>query len=457
MKPFALKKWMRRVIAALLGMTVLAAPTDLLLLGQALPKEDLAFLRDMTRDVIEASRVPPGSNGGGRWPLTNTCGFTLITPGKDTYTAFWIRDFSMAVDSGFVTAEELRNHLLLTCKAQNGPEELKLANGLHVPPWAIPDHINYDGRASFYPGTYSSGHDQGSGACGRVPPIDDHYEFVHIAYTYWKRTHDAGPFLVEVNGASAFERLERAFASPTTDPETGLAQTTEADRAVGFGFCDGETHTGKLLFASLLRYRAAGELGELAKALGHRERVAVYLQVQKTIRPNLARTFADPAGKDGWLRASTGLSSQPDVWGTLFALHLGVLDHKQANAALKTIADAARRGTITLEGGVRQVPTDRDFSKTTAWERSMCAINTYQNGGYWHTASGWLIGALWKYDRPLALQVFSEMVAQLRAQDFRKGPGHGAPWEVYGPNGQGRQNPVYMASVSLPYGILKGL
>ncbi len=139
-----------------------------------------------------------------------------------------------------------------------------------------------------------------------------------------------------------FERLEKAFACPTTDPETGLAQTTEADRAVGFGFCDAETHTGKLLFASLLRYRAAGELAELAKALGHRERVAGYRQIQKTIRANLARTFGDPASRDGWLRASTGLSGQPDVWGTLFALHLGVLDRAQAAAARKTVADAVQ-------------------------------------------------------------------------------------------------------------------
>ena len=101
------------------------------------------------------------------------------------------------------------------------------------------------------------------------------------------------------------------------------------------------------------------------------------------------------------------------------------------------------------------MPTDRDFSKTTAWERSMCALNTYQNGAYWHTASGWLIEALWKKDRPLALQVFREMLAHLRAQDFRKGPGHGAPWECYGPNGQARQNAVYMASVALPYAALK--
>jgi hypothetical protein len=457
MKRFALRRLARPLIAVLLGIGASAATAAFPFFGQRLPKADMAFLRAMTRDVVEASRVAPNSNGGGRWPLTNSCGFALITPGKDTYTAFWVRDFSMSVDSGFITPAELRDHLLLIGQAQNGPAELELANGLHVPAWAIPDHINYDGRPTYYPGTYASGHDQGAGACGRVPPIDDHYEFVHIAYTYWKATRDPGIFGVGVKGATVFERLEKAFACPTTDPETGLVQTTEADRAVGFGFCDGETHTGKLLFASLLRYRAAGELAELARALGYRERAAGFRQIQAVIRANVARTFCNPKRTGGWLLASTGLSGQPDVWGTLFALHLGVLDRAEATAARVTVADAVRSGTITLEGGVRQVPTDLDFSQTTAWERSMCAINTYQNGGYWHTASGWLIEALWQKDRPLALQVFSEMLAHLRAQDFRKGPGHGAPWEVYGPNGQARQNAVNMASVALPYGILKHL
>jgi hypothetical protein len=363
----------------------------------------------------------------------------------------------MSLDAGFITADELRNHLLLICKAQNGPSELKLANGLHVPPWAIPDHINYDGRSAYYPGSYGSGHDQGNGTCGRVPPIDDHYEFVHIAYACWKATGDAGVFAVAVNGTTVFERLEKAFACPTIDPDTELPQTTEADRAVGFGFCDAEAHTGKLLFASLLRYRAAGELAEVARALGRHERAEDYRQIQRTIRANLVRTFSDAKGQQGWFRASTGLSSQPDVWGTLYALHLGVLDHASAAAACKTAAEAVRRGTITFEGGVRHVPTDRDFSKTMAWERSIVPVNTYQNGAYWHTASGWLIEALWKEDRALALQVFGEMMAHLRAQDFRKGPGYGAPWECYGREGQARQNPVYMASVALPYGILKRL
>ena len=72
------------LVALLLAGNGPGAGAALPFLGQGLPKDDLRFLREMTRDVVEASRVRPGSNGGGRGPLTNSCGFTLITPGKDT-------------------------------------------------------------------------------------------------------------------------------------------------------------------------------------------------------------------------------------------------------------------------------------------------------------------------------------------------------------------------------------
>jgi hypothetical protein len=422
-----------------------------------LPQQDVAFLRQMTRDVVEASRVRPGSNGGGGWPLTNTCGFALITPGKDTYRAFWIRDFSMALDSGLIGTNEIVNHLMLVCRVQNGPQERILAHGLHVPPWSIPDHINYDGGAVWFPGTYDSGTNQGDGTFGRVPPIDDHFEFVHIAYCLWQMAGDQ-KFLAEpVQGFSLIERLEKAFAAPTADPASGLAQTTESDRAVGFGFCDAEVHTGKLLFASLLRYRAADEMAQLEQALGHKILAAGYRATQKQIRSHVFRVFGAAAGQDGWLRASTGISGQPDAWGTLFALHLGVLDGAAIEAARQAVARATRAGTIAFEGGVRHVPTDCDFSKTSAWERSVAAVNTYQNGAYWHTASGWLIEALWPTDRLLALAVWQEMFAHLRSQDYRQGSGCGAPWETFGRNGQARQNAVYLASVAVPLPILERL
>jgi hypothetical protein len=407
----------------------------------------------MTRDVIAASRVQSDSNGGGNCPVTNTCGFTLITPGKDTYQAFWPRDFSMALGTGFISTEEIRSHLLLLCRIQNGDSDRRLANGLHVPSWFIPDHVNYDGKSVWFPGTMSSGEDQGAGVCGRVPPIDDNYEFIHIAYVLWEKTHELKTLAELVNGISVFERLEKAFDAATVDAATGLVETTDRDRGVGFGFCDAEAHTGKLLFASLLRLRAAGEMEQLCRALSIGSRVSKYAEVQRHIRANIAKTFCDPA-IGGWLRASTGLSKQPDVWGTLYALELGALDDKTAEAARKTIVDAVKGGTITFEGGVRHVPKNFDFSATTSWERSITPINTYQNGGYWHTASGWLIAALWNEDRALGLQMFNEMIVHLRAQDFRKGPGFGAPWEVFGPNAPAMRNPVYMASVALPYSQL---
>lgn len=410
----------------------------------------------MTRDVVEASRVKAGSNGGGHSPLTNTCGFTLITPGKDTYQAFWPRDFSMALYSGFISTEEIRNHFYLLCRVQNGPNEKKLANGLHIPPWAIPDHVNYDGQPVWFPGTMSSGSDEGKGLCGRMPPVDNNYEFIHIAFVLAQATGDTTFINERIDGVPISERLELAFGAPTIDRETGLVQTTEQDRAVGFGFCDAETHTGKLLFASLLRYRAARELEQFCRASAQYCAASHYCALESQLRANLGKTFADP--KIGrWLRASIGLSSQPDVWETLYALKLGVLDHRTAGAARKTIAEAVRNGSITYQGGVRHVPTNFDFSASKSWERSIVPVNTYQNGAYWHTAAGWLIEALWKEDRALAVKTFEEMIAQLRDQDFRKGPGHGAPWECFGRHGQARQNPVYMASVALPYSELKWL
>ncbi len=425
--------------------------------SNGLPVADMEFLRDMTKAVIEASRVPPGSNGGGTWAISNSAGFALITPGKDTYPSYWIRDFSMAIDSGLIEADEIRHHLILTCRMQNGPTERTLDHGLRIPPWAIPDHISYDGRPTFFPGTYATGEDQGKGAFGRLPPIDDHYEFVHMAHVYWKLTGDMSLLAKEVDGMAIFERLKRAFSSPSSDTVTGLSETTEADRAVGFGFCDGNTHTGKLLFASLLRYRAAGEMAEMADALGDRSSADTYRSLADRIRKNIVPAFGDSPAIGGWLYASTGIGRQVDVWGTLFAVHLGVLGQAAADAARQSIAEAVRQGAISHEGGVRQVPTTMDFSDTTAWERSLWKVNTYQNGGYWHTATGWLVAALWKSDRPLATRIFGEMIRHLRSQDFRQGPGYGAPWEVYGMNGKNRVNAVYLASVALPYSVLKNL
>ena len=417
---------------------------------------DLAFLRELARDVAAAARVAP--------PRSEV-GFPLLTPaGRGGYPAFWVRDFSMAVDGGVVPRDELAAHLAVIARAQNGASERRLAHGLVVPPFAIPDHVALDGGAVFYPGTYATGDDQGDGAYGTLPPADGPYEFIHLAHALWRADGRADALRAPTAGLPLLERLERAFAVPLVDEASGAVVTSLERRAVGFGFCDGIVLTGELLFATLLRERAALELAELVEAAHGGEaaaRAAALRSIAATIRARVAATFADDAGGSGWLIAATGIGRQPDVWGTLFALKRGVLAGPARERALAAVVDAVQRGTIALEAAVRHVPLDRDARADSAWGRTAgVAHGSYQNGAFWHVATGWLVAALAEREPELAARLFDDFVAHLRRHDFRRGPDEGAPWECFGrdgPRGRLAQNGAYVASITLPLAAFEEL
>jgi hypothetical protein len=215
--------------------------------------------------------------------------------------------------------------------------------------------------------------------------------------------------------------------------------------------------TGHLFFASILRWRTARHLAQLEEALGYSRQACVWREAVASIPRNIQRTFGDPLRMGGWLMAATEVGRQPDVWGTIYALHLGILDRKTAVAARREIVKALEEGTIAYKGAVRHVPTNHDASPTTAWERTPSGHNTYQNGAYWHTPTGWLISVLSKESPRWARRVFKEMIAHLRQEDFRKGTEYCAPWECFGKDGLAQNNPVFLGSVAVPYGVLKRL
>jgi hypothetical protein len=414
-----------------------------------LEETDRDFLRGLASATLEKARVRPGETRG-TMPV-NCQGATLITPGGD-YHSFWIRDFAMSLDCGLIPPEEILPHLRLVARCQNGEKERRLASGAIIPPFAIPDHINFDGGAVFYPGTYSSGEDQGAAPWGPLPPMDDHYYFVHIAYALWQTKRD-GAFLDEgVNGRTIFERLVRAFDAPTFDPQTGAAVTSKERRAVGFGFQDSVYLLGSLCFTTLLRYRAARQLAALCHSTGRRKEAGRFTAAAERITKHLVKVFGPSESTGGWLLAATEVGRQPDAWATLFALHLGVLPRKSAERARKTIASAAKEPGKSLEyqGAVRHVPANHYFKPEQCWESGGGAVNTYQSGAFWHTPTGWLVQALEPVDATLARTVCQSFIQHLREQDFRKGKGHGAPWECFGIGMAKAQNPVYLTSVSLP-------
>ncbi|MBI2435523.1 MAG: hypothetical protein HYV26_21935, partial [Candidatus Hydrogenedentes bacterium] len=335
-------------------------------------------------------------------------------------------------------------HLFLTA-AHQVDAEIALPTGSRLPAGSIPDHISFGGVPIFFPGILEDYANQGGPQWGLLPSLDDHFYFVHMAACYADASGGTGFLQESVNGKTLLQRLEAAYSMPPS-LENGIVSVTDEDRGVNFGFFDTTVHTGALFFCSLLKYQAALELEELVRAAGNKDRARYYAGQAKSIRSALPGVFQEPGG---FLRASTGLSAQTDVWGTAFAVYIHALPVMTEQRACLALADALRRRTIQWEGAIRHVPTDQDFSETTAWEKSYVPKDTYQNGAYWDTPVGWVCYAVAQVDADLAKTLAAEYMAQLRSGDYRQGPDFGAPWECRHGNGH-RQNPVYLASVSVP-------
>jgi hypothetical protein len=421
------------------------------------------FLRDLALAAIASATIPAGARYAGKLPPqagfttpVNRLGFDAVRPGgRDCYPAIWIQDFTMSYSSGLIAPAIGQSHLELIAATQNGAMERPLQNNAAIPPWAIADHINLDGSAVFFPGTYSSGDDQGGEPFGLRPPANNHFDFIWLAWLRWVEEGKSPEFLGRsYAGVPLIERLQNAFAAVECDPANGLVHTVAERRFVGFIFCDTIYMTGHLLFASLERYRAARQLAEMCDALGMAGAARDFAAEAQRIAAAVPAVFAAPATHGGWLRASTGVSGQADVWGTFFALFLDLLPEAQRLAALAEIRTALANGTIEYQGAFRHVPADRDASAESAWERTITARNTYQNGAFWHTPTGWVVQVLRRTDPPLAEEILGRYLAALQAEDFRKGAQFNAPWENLGREPAAFQNPVFLPSVTLPYAVL---
>ena len=397
-----------------------------------------SFLQGLTRDVVEAARVHPGQRVGTSAP--NGTGGTLIRPGgRECYPAFWIRDFAMSLECGLITPEEQRHALLLAAATQQAGD-WHTPSGSVVPHGAIADHINFDGTPIFFPGTYDPAA-QG-GKWGKLPALDNHFYFMEMAWQYCRQTGECSILAENVGGLALLERLELAFTVPQSRPDTQMVWCDESNRGVSFGFTDSVIHSGELLFASLLRYQAARQLAELT---GNSR----YGDFADTIARSLPVVFLHPGGL---LRASTGLSSQPDVWGSAFAVYTGAVEGVAREKICRVLADACRARTLAWRGNIRHILTADNFSAQSAWESTVGSqmINRYQNGAYWNTATGWVCFAIAQVDAPLAKQLAVEFLEELCEGDFRKGSEYGSPYECLHPKGDYRQNPVYMTSVTCP-------
>lgn len=412
--------------------------------GSFITPEDLSFLENMTKDVLEASRIYPGQFISKDFGANNTGG-TLIRPGgRDAYPSFWIRDYAMSLETGFISKKEQQHMLLLTASTQCDQSWITKGGSL-IPVGAIADHVRIDNsKPIYFPGTYSY-EGQGTVEWGTLPPYCDQFFFVHMAYYYVKSTGDRKILLKEINGTRLIDRLKTAFHMPPANDDNHIVYATEAIRGVDFGFRDAISITGELSFASILKYRAANELAELLQLIRSKE-AGKYKEIASTIKKAIPALFMDLRGM---LLASTGKSNQPDVWSTALAVYLGVLEGEELEKTCRFLSASYTAGTLSYKGNIRHILTSDDFNENTAWEISLASKNTYQNGAYWGTPTGWVCYAINSVNKQLAADLANEFIADLRENDYRKGGELAAPYECFNQSGY-MQNPLYLTTVACP-------
>ena len=412
--------------------------------------EDMAFLGQMTRDVMESSRIYPGQTVSPDFGPNNSGGILIRPGGRDCYPSFWIRDYAMSLESGLVTTAEQKHMISLTAATQCSHTHIT-KGGSMIPLGAVADHIRIDDLLPiFFPGTYSY-EDQGTPRWGVFPPYCDQYYFIHMVWNYITETSDVEFLESEIEGMKLIDRLELAYKVPPVTTGSPLVYTTDNLRGVDFGFRDAIVITGHLCFSSILKFKASEELAFLFGKLKDTRKSEKYRHDAKALKTAITDTFLD---NRGMLRASTGKSSQPDVWSTALAVYLGIIDGDMLEKTCRFLERSYLEGTLAYKGNIRHILTSDDYSDSQVWEVTDVKKNTYQNGAYWGTPTGWVCNAIARVNLQAAKKLAAEYVEELRKNDYRKGESFGAPYECFHPSGY-VQNPVYLTSVTCPYAVFK--
>jgi len=306
-------------------------------------------------------------------------------------------------------------------------------------------------RPVWYPGAYT---EQGNGAFGFLPPADDAFFFIQMVHEHWRLTHALGLFRSTIRTGWGDARVSdicaKAFDSVAVDAASGLVRCEPGDgqTRVDWGFCDSIRKTGVCLMPSLLRWKAARNLAELFDATGAASHASLFRKEAAKIRTGISTTFAreltpgEGSQHEAMLLSATQLGRKDDLWASAYAVWLGVLPRELELAVARHLLKLYEAGGTVMEGQVRHLPPISEFGGY--WEQASCARDTYQNGGYWATPTGWLVGALRKVSPPAADKLLSEYTAHLRLNRQ-----NGAPWEWIQPAKNLRVNALYGSSAGL--------
>ncbi|MBN1541390.1 hypothetical protein JW992_04525 [candidate division KSB1 bacterium] len=154
-------------------------------------------------------------------------------------------------------------------------------------------------------------------------------------------------------------------------------------------------------FSSLLYAQACLKLSDLLARMGDKVQARHDEYVFEKICSSLDRLWDD---KIGLFLAAQVDCSQPDIWGSANAVYSGLIQDDRAQRIAQALAERFDR--IVWHGQIRHLAAPE------LWEKLLIDIpaDTYQNGAFWATASGWL-AFTWFRDFPdLTTRLFFDLL-----------------------------------------------
>jgi len=243
------------------------------------------------------------------------------------YEAFWLRDFVYTVEGSIDSYSE--KELLEACKI--------FIRGIRADGAGV-DCVTFDGRPIYKPGL---------GTMGDNPVADGSQFTVAVAWHTYQKTKDL-EFLGEI-----IDDLVKTMNAVPRNPQTGLVhiKDSEWDRCP-YGFTDTVRMQGDILFCSLLYVEASHRLADLFNAVDRKEDAGRWKREAEATAKSIREVFWD--SQAGLFRAATIRCREHHIWGSAFAVYLGVADDSQSRAIARYFRDDYSQ--IVQEGQIRHLP-----------------------------------------------------------------------------------------------------
>ena len=388
------------VLAAALGLVTTEVRADNTDADPASLAEAVTWLDAEANRIIRASRREM-KDGTAAFPPQVGIG----------YEAFWLRDYEYTLE-GSVDAysdKELLDACRLFSRSLRG-------DGAGV------DCAKFDGTPIYMPGY---------GSMGQNPVTDGSQFTVAVVWHTYQKTRNAA-LLQESLGP-----LIKTMGCVPRNPKNGLVHIVHADPRdrCGYGFTDTIYKEGDVLFSSLLYVQACRQLSDLLLTAGRNNDAQRWLEEGQACEASIRTVFWD--SHVGLFRAATERCREHDIWGSAFAVYLGVADAGQSTAVANYFKDHYE--AIVRHGQIRHLPGG------VYWEKG-CKRDAYQNGAYWATPTGWFVYTLDLVDPALADQTVIDLVCHCRQ--------YGACEWIFGDT---RKLPNYLASASLPLAGIRAM